>query len=162
MYEHILVAVALQHGGIPSPYALAARDTAVVLAKGASAKLSALAVYGYEAFVLSDLSLEEQGRYRQSQIQQTDEQMQAMMKALFADLCWLDLPITALFLTGKPGPRIVTAAEQLGVDLIVIGTHSKRHVLAIRLGGTAVYVSRHALCPVILARPSKPQWFLGC
>jgi nucleotide-binding universal stress UspA family protein len=162
MYEHILLALALQHGDIPSPHALAARDAAVALAKGAGAKLSVLGVYSYDAFVLPNLSLEEQGRYRQSQILQTDEQMQAKMKALFADLCWLDLPITALFLTGKPGPLIVATAEPLGVDLIVIGTHSKHHLLDIRLGGTAAYVSRHSLCPVILAQPSKPQWFLGC
>jgi nucleotide-binding universal stress UspA family protein len=162
MYEHILLAVALQHGDIPSPHALAARDAAVALAKGNGTKLSVLTVYSYNAFVGSNLSLEEQGRYRQSQIQQTDAQMQGKMQALFADLCWLDLPITVLFLTGKPGPLILATAEQLGVDLIVIGTHSKHHVLDILLGGTAAYVNRHALCPVILARPSKPQWFLGC
>ena len=68
MYEHILLAVALQHGEIPSPHALAARDAAVALAKGAGAKLSVLTVYSYDAFVPPDLSLEEQGRYRQSQI----------------------------------------------------------------------------------------------
>lgn len=161
MYEHILLAVALQHEEIPSPHALAARDAAVALAKGVGAKLSVLSVYSHDPFVPPDLSLEGQGRYRQSQIQQTDEQMKAKVRALFAGMSRPDLPITALLGTGKPGPLIVATAERLGVDLIVIGTHSKRHMLDILLGGTAAYVSRHALCPVILARPSKPQWFLG-
>lgn len=161
MYEHILLAVALQHGDIPSPHALAARDAAVALAKGTGAKLSVLAVYNYDAFIPSDLSLEAQGRYRQSQIHQTDQQIQAKMTVLFADLRWSDLPITALFGTGKPGPLIVATAERLGVDLIVIGTHNKRTLLDALLGGTAAYVTRHALCPVMLSEPSKPQWFLG-
>ena len=87
--------------------------------------------------------------------------MRAKMGALFAGPCGADLPITTRFLTGKPGPLIVAAAERLGVDLIIIGTHSKRHVLDVLLGGTAAYISRHALCPVMLAQPSKPQWFLG-
>jgi nucleotide-binding universal stress UspA family protein len=161
MYEHILLAVALQHGDMPTPHALAARDAAVVLAKGAAAQLSVLTVYSYPDFVLSALTIEEQGRYRQSQIHQTDAQVQAKMTGLFADLCWLDVPIRVLFLTGEPGPLIVATAEPLGADLIIIGTHSTRHVLDVLSGGTAAYVSRHALCPVMLAQPSKPQWFFG-
>jgi nucleotide-binding universal stress UspA family protein len=141
---------------------LAARDAAVVLAKRTGAKLSVLTVYSHGDFVPLHLSLEEQGRYRQSQMQQIDAQMKAKMMALFGDLIWLDLPLSPLFLTGKPAPLIVATAEHLGVDLIVIGTHSKRHFLERLLGGTAAYVCRHALCPVILAQPSKLQWFLGC
>jgi nucleotide-binding universal stress UspA family protein len=100
-------------------------------------------------------------RYRQSQIQQTDDQMQTKMKALFAGMSRLDLPSTALLGTGKLGPLIVATAERLGADLIGIGAHNKCHVLDVLLGGTAAYVSRHALCPVMLAQSSKPQWFLG-
>ncbi|HSF29645.1 MAG TPA: universal stress protein [Candidatus Tectomicrobia bacterium] len=161
MYEHILLAVALQHGDMPSSHALAARDAAVALAQGVGAQLSVLTVYRYPDFMPSELLIEEQGRYRQSQIQQADAQMQARLTELFADLCWRDVPLTVLLHTGRPGPLIVAAADELGVDLIVIGTHRKRHVLDILLGGTAGYVSRHALCPVLLVQPSKLQWFLG-
>jgi len=42
MYQHILLAVALQRWDKPSPHALAARDAAVALAKGAGARLSVL------------------------------------------------------------------------------------------------------------------------
>lgn len=161
MYEHILLAVALQHGDIPSPHALAARDAAVALAKGVATKLSVLSVYSHDPFVPPDLPLEGQGRYRQSQIQQTDDRMRAKMKALLAGMPRLAPPPTVLLRNGKPGPIIVATAERLGVDLIVIGTHNKRHVLDGLLGGTAAYVSRHALCPVMLVQPSKPQWFLG-
>lgn len=90
MYEHILLAVALQRGDMPSPHALAARDAAVALAKAGGAQLSVLTVYRYPAVVPSTLALEEQGRYRQSQIQQADAPMQAKMAGLFADLCGLD------------------------------------------------------------------------
>jgi hypothetical protein len=48
MYQHILLAVALQRWDKPSPHAFAARDAAVALAKGAGARLSVLSVYEYE------------------------------------------------------------------------------------------------------------------
>ena len=42
----ILVAVALQRWDTPNPHALAARDAAAGLTKGAGARLSVLSVYG--------------------------------------------------------------------------------------------------------------------
>ena len=48
MYQHILLAVALQRWDTSSPYALVAREVAVALAKGSGAKLSVLSVYDYE------------------------------------------------------------------------------------------------------------------
>ena len=159
MYEHILLAVALQHGDMPTPHALAARDAAAALAKGPGVQLSVLTVYSYPDVVLSALALEEQGRYRQSQIHQTDAQMQAKMTGLLADLCWW-MSRSGSCSSPASGPLIVATAEQLGVDLIVIGTPAHA-TLDVLLRGTAAYVSCHALCPVLLAQPSKPQWFLG-
>ncbi|MGH8068722.1 MAG: hypothetical protein ACRERE_26510 [Candidatus Entotheonellia bacterium] len=45
MYQHILLAVALQPWEAFSAHALAAREVAVTLAKGAVARLSVLSVY---------------------------------------------------------------------------------------------------------------------
>ena len=50
---------------------------------------------------------------------------------------------------------IIATAETLKPDLLVIGAHSKRSVFDVVLGGTAAYVSRHALCPVIMVKPGE-------
>jgi nucleotide-binding universal stress UspA family protein len=48
MYQHILLAVALPPWEAFSAHALAAREVAVALAKGAGARLSVLSVYAYD------------------------------------------------------------------------------------------------------------------
>jgi nucleotide-binding universal stress UspA family protein len=48
MYQHILLAVALQQWDEFSPHAVAAREAAVALAHGAGAQLSVLSVYDYD------------------------------------------------------------------------------------------------------------------
>jgi nucleotide-binding universal stress UspA family protein len=63
-------------------------------------------------------------------------------------------PITPLLKVGHPRQLIVATAETLGVDLIVIGAHSKRSFLDVLLGGTAAAVSRHAACPVLMVQPA--------
>jgi len=45
-----------------------------------------------------------------------------------------------------------TAAE-LGIDLIVMGTHGRRGVARVLLGSVAESVVRTACCPVLLVRP---------
>jgi hypothetical protein len=56
MYQHILLAAALQGWDKPSSHALAARDAAVALAKGAGTRLSMLSVYEYEDRDVPDLA----------------------------------------------------------------------------------------------------------
>jgi hypothetical protein len=48
MFQKVLLAVALQNWEVPTPYALAAREVAMQLAKGASHPLYVLSVYSYE------------------------------------------------------------------------------------------------------------------
>jgi hypothetical protein len=60
--------VALQHWEEFSSHAMAARNAAVALARGAGAKLSVLSVYEYEDLDVSGLVPEELGRFRESQI----------------------------------------------------------------------------------------------
>jgi universal stress protein F len=50
---------------------------------------------------------------------------------------------------GTPGSGILDAAEDLGIDLIVIGSH-KPDLTDYFLGSTAARVVRHAQCPVLV------------
>jgi nucleotide-binding universal stress UspA family protein len=75
------------------------------------------------------------------------------MKAFLAGVPTHETPITPLLKVGDPRQLIVATAEALGVDLLVIGAHSKRSFLDVLLGGTATAVSRHAPCAVVMVQP---------
>jgi nucleotide-binding universal stress UspA family protein len=157
MYQHILLAVALQRWDMPSPHALAARDAAIALAKGAGTRLSVLSVYEYEDLDVPDLGSAELGRYRETQMQRIDALMEQKLKAFLDGVPIDGLAVTPMLKLGEPRPLILRTAESLGVDLIVIGAHSQRSFLDVLLGGTAAYVSRHAPCPVVMVQPGPEE-----
>src|SRR5882724_132453 len=134
MYQHILLAVALQQWDEFSPHAVAAREAGVALAHGSGAQLSVLSVYDYDDDQPDALSLplEDVSRDRETQI-------------------------TPLLKVGHPRQLIVATAEALGVDCLVIGAHSKRSFLDVLLGGTATAVSRHAPCAVVMVQPGEKR-----
>jgi nucleotide-binding universal stress UspA family protein len=153
MYQQILLAVALQQWEESTPHALAARDVAAVLAKGAGAKLSVLSVYDYGKIKEPELSAEMAARYREDMMLRIDGLMQAKMKAFLAGVQEMDIAITPMALAGEPRKTIIDVAERLPADLLIIGAHNKRSVLRVALGGTAAYVSRSAPCPVLTVTP---------
>jgi universal stress protein A len=53
------------------------------------------------------------------------------------------------------GATIVARAEELKVDLIVMGTHGRRPIVRALLGSTADHVVRHAHCPVVTVRDHR-------
>src|SRR5262245_21984969 len=138
MYRHILLAVALQQWDELSPHAVAAREAAVALAHGSGAQLSVLSVYDYDDDQPDALSLPLEGisRERDSQMQRVDAQLETKMKSFLAGMPTHELPMTPLLKIGNPRQVIVATAEALGVDLLVIGAHSKRSFLDVLLGGT--------------------------
>jgi nucleotide-binding universal stress UspA family protein len=173
MYQQILLAVALQHWEEFSPHAVAAREAAVALAHGSGAQLSVLSVYDYddkqpEALSLSpetlslspetlSLSSEDLARYRDTQMVRMDELMATKMQAFLAGIPTHETSITPLLKVGDPRQLIVATAEALGVDLLVIGAHSKRGFLDVLVGGTATAVSRHAPCAVVMVQPGEKR-----
>jgi universal stress protein E len=159
MYQHILLAVALQQWDEFSPHAVAAREAAVALANGSGAQLSVLSVYDYDYDQPDVLSLppEELSRYRDTQMQRIDEQMGTKMKTFLAGAPTHHTSITPLLKVGHPRQMIVATAETLGADLLVIGAHSKRSFLDVLLGGTAAAVSRQAPCAVVMVQPGEKR-----
>ena len=159
MYQHILLAVALQRWEAFSPHAVAAREAAVALAKGSGANLSVLSVYDYDYEPPEALSLPagEVARYRDTQMARIDEEMAGKLQTFLTDVQALGVPLTPLLKVGSPRELIVATAEALGVDLLVIGAHSKRSFLDVLLGGTAAAVSRQAPCAVVMVQPEAPR-----
>jgi len=54
---------------------------------------------------------------------------------------------------GKPADEILRIAEELGADLILMGTHGHTGLSRVVLGSVAERVVREAGCPVLVARP---------
>lgn len=61
-----------------------------------------------------------------------------------------------LLRTGDPRDVIDQTADQLGIDLIVMGTHGRRGITRALLGSVAETVVRSAPCPVLTVRRPKP------
>jgi nucleotide-binding universal stress UspA family protein len=59
---------------------------------------------------------------------------------------------TAVVIARAAGPAIVTYAEELGADQIVMGTGDKRGVKRLVLGSVAAEVASQATCTVTVAR----------
>ncbi|WP_040484563.1 universal stress protein [Lyngbya aestuarii] len=65
---------------------------------------------------------------------------------------------------GKPGPEICRIADEVGADLLILGSPDRRPTVAKNLvdldrlvgGSLSDYVRIHAECPVLLARTSAP------
>src|SRR5262249_25249701 len=63
--------------------------------------------------------------------------------------------IEILLKTGDVRATIVTTADSIGADLILMGTHGRRGVGRALLGSVAEGVLRHAHCPVLTIRQQR-------
>lgn len=54
---------------------------------------------------------------------------------------------------GHPGREILRAVEQLGADLVVVGSNRHSTVRNALFGSTTAYVTAHSPVPVLIARP---------
>ncbi|RMF92808.1 MAG: universal stress protein [Nitrospinota bacterium] len=151
----ILLAVALQKWEQYSAHALAAREVAAALARGSSNHLHVLSVYDYEDIKTSGLPPEMVVNYREDQMRRTDDSMKQKLEEYVAPLRSNGLEITKILRVGDPREEIVKVATEIKADLLIIGTHSKRGLFDIFLGGTAQQVSKRAPCTLVLVSPKK-------
>jgi nucleotide-binding universal stress UspA family protein len=157
MYTTILLAAALQNWDRYSAHALAAREVAATLAKGASHNLHVLSVYDPPPIDTGALPAEIATRHREDLLRRTDALMVEKMDAYVAPLKAEGLEVTPILRTGEPRDVIVQVATSMQADLLILGSHSKRGLLDIVLGGTAQQVSKSAPCLVVLVSPKKEE-----
>ena len=155
MYTTILLAAALQQWERYSAHALAAREVAATLAKGTSNHLHVLSVYDYPALNVGYLPTESASRQQDELLQRTDTLMVQKMDAYIAPLRDEGVAITPILRTGNHREVIGQVATAIKADLLILGSHSKRGLLDIALGGTAQQVSKSAPCLVVLVSPQR-------
>lgn len=143
-YHHILIATDL------SPATDKIVEHAKMIAQQMGAKLSMIHVvqhtpiiYGGGEFSIPlDINLEETlKQHAQQALSQMGEH--------------LGIPVTNLFLeTGSIKKAVVDVAQEIGADLIVVGTHGHHGVEKI-LGSTANAILHAAKCDVLTVRTDK-------
>ena len=153
MYTTILLAAALQNWERYSTHALTARDVAATLAKGAAHQLHVLSVYDYPPLDTTDLPREIAVRHREDLLRRTDTLMVEKLDAYVAPLHAEGVAVSRILRVGNPREVIVEVTTSLKADLLILGSHSKRGLLDIVLGGTAQQVSKSAPCLVLLVSP---------
>lgn len=58
---------------------------------------------------------------------------------------------------GDPADEIVRAADDVGADVVVVGTHGRRGISRLLMGSVAELILRSAPCPVVTVRlPASP------
>jgi nucleotide-binding universal stress UspA family protein len=154
MYTTILLAAALQDWERYSTHALAARDVAATLAKGAAQPLHVLSVYDYPHVDTTDLMPPElAARHREELLWRTDQLMVDKLDDYVAPLRAEGVEVSPILRVGNPREVIVEVATSLQAELLILGSHSQRGLLDIVLGGTAQQVSKAAPCLVVLVSP---------
>jgi nucleotide-binding universal stress UspA family protein len=132
---------------------VAAREVAATLAQGTSHQLHVLSVYDYPPIDTRDLPPEIAIRHREDLLRRTDTLMVEKLDAYVAPLHAAGVEVSPILRVGDPRDVIVEVAINLKADLLILGSHSKRGLLDIVLGGTAQQVSKAAPCLVILVSP---------
>ena len=157
MYNTILLAIALQHWNRYSAHATAARDVAMQLAKTAATPLHVLSVYEYERIPSTGLSAEMDARHRDDQQRQVDSRMERRMDDFIAPLRAARIEVKTMLQVGKPREVIAQVTRSVMADLLIIGSHSKRGILDIALGGTARRLTHESPCTVLMVSPKAER-----
>jgi len=158
MYRNILLAAAFQNWEHYSAHAVAARDVAATLARHAE-RLHVLTVYEHEATrIPAGVPADMAANLREQQTGGVDRAVAEKMDDYVGPLLSQDLPVAKILRLGSsPRHLIIEVAQEVDADLLVIGSHSKRGLLDIALGGTARHVSEHAPCPVVMVAPKAKK-----
>lgn len=142
-YKHVMAAVDL------SDEANQVLEEAKRVAADHGAKLSLITVVKPLAQVYGGLDM---AAYTQASVnfeREAQKQAEEQLKALGAGYGVAAEDVHAVI--GAPAPQIVDTAKDLGVDLIVLGSHGK-HGLGLLLGSTANGVLHHSECDVLTIR----------
>jgi nucleotide-binding universal stress UspA family protein len=137
VYEKICVAAALQRYLDITPIAARIRDLAEVLAVAYDAPVSVLSVEA-PVELLPDV-----------------ETMDEKIDRYAAPLRSKGLEVETTVRKGKPSREIIAHMGEVGADVLVIGSHSKRGPLDVGLGSTASALLRDLETTVVTVRPTE-------
>jgi nucleotide-binding universal stress UspA family protein len=159
MFRKVLLAAALQNWDVPNPYARAAREVAIQLAKGSSSPLYVLSLYHFSAptieknpFIGAEV-IQETERLIKAEEDIVRTEVEAKLRQFVQDIEEAGVAVVRLVRHGDPRDEVIRVAEEIRADVIVIGSHSKRRLFDI--GSTAQTICKRSRITVVLAAPAQ-------
>ncbi len=138
-YTRICVAAALQRYLDITPIAARIRDLARNLALADNARVWVLSVEA-PVELLPD-------------VETMTEKLGRFAEPLVAD----GIEVETVLRKGRPSREIAAFVEESGIDLLIIGSHSKRGTLDVGLGSTASALMGDLETTVIMVRPTEEE-----
>jgi nucleotide-binding universal stress UspA family protein len=147
--RHILVPTDFSEGSTE------AFETALDMARDSGARLTLFHVHHVPTMVFPDVILPLTPELMQNVQHSADLVLDQLRERAVA--AGVDTDCKTTF--GSTHTEIIDAAEELGVDLIVIGTHGRGGLSHALLGSVAEKVVRKAPCPVLTVRSHMHSTF---
>ncbi|MCS6915011.1 MAG: universal stress protein [Myxococcales bacterium] len=148
--QHIVVATDLDETSMP------ALRLAVDLARPLGARITVLHVIepiamppGLEAYALEGMPADWEQRVERGRFSAVEQRLEALLREHQGS----GVPLSAKVVAGLLPGALTEAAEEMGADLLVLGTHGRSGVAHFLLGSVAEKVVRTAPCPVLTVRP---------
>ncbi|ESR43217.1 hypothetical protein CICLE_v10012833mg [Citrus x clementina] len=106
----------------------------------------------FQRFVLPALSTSSES------VRKSQEENSAALLSRALQMC-KDKMVKAesLVLEGDPKDMICQSAEQMHIDLLVVGSRGLGKIKRAFLGSVSDYCAHHAVCPIIIVKPPKEQ-----
>jgi nucleotide-binding universal stress UspA family protein len=142
VYRHVLCAYDA------SPAAEAALSEAIDLAAAMRARLAIVTVVEKPPANVAAAGVDPE-RLAQTVQHEANDRLRAA-----ADRVPDDVPLTTLLRTGHAGKEIIKAAEEIGADVLVLGTRRRSRVTTNLFGSVAAGVYYHTRLPMLVV--SKP------
>lgn len=125
---------------------------AAELAGGLGGRLVVLHVVQPPVLTDSDFGTQLTAEYAAQATEAADKQLSRMRQQLQKGGIEVEVRSTS----GYPGQSIVDAADDVGADFIVLGSHGHGAFYDLIVGSTASRVIKRARCPVVIV-PPKPE-----
>ena len=157
MFEHILFATDF------SPHAEVAKKVAIELARRDGKRLWVLTVLEpiEEPLTLADeppvVQPEKWERVLEKEEETLEREEERRLAQDVAEITAAGVTVTRMVREGDPDKEIVAAARELGADLVIMGSHSRRSIWDVVLGNTAEKVAKSAPCPVLIVSHQPPH-----
>ncbi|MFD1858326.1 universal stress protein [Aeromicrobium camelliae] len=130
-----------------SSTALSAARTAAALARALEARLHVIT-----AVTRDSLDYEDAQHHVQVDVAGDAEDLAAQTAETLRSVA---PQVTSAVVTGRPADALVSEAERLGADLIVVGNRRVQSSVARVMGSIATAVAHHAPCDVYIAHTSR-------
>ncbi len=82
----------------------------------------------------------------------------AELKKLCVEVANAEVPVEMVLRVGRPDLEIVSAADALDADVIILSTHGRTGMRRLFFGSVAEHVTRYAGCPVLIVREREHEF----